>query len=138
MGNHGYTVPIDQEYMIIFGGITARDIRFTDSSGVSHDIYNNCEQFSDLTGEELPKDMATCGEELLNDVWIYNVLNGTWTFMKPGTNKDYYMWPWQPSARYGHTGSYVEIVDTSVVRNSVVIPVLRKYLYIYGGFAFNC
>ena len=113
MGNHGYTVPVDQEYMVIFGGITARDQTFNDSNGVEYDLFNNCEQYTALTGNELPGDMTTCGEELLNDVWIYNVLDGTWTFMKPGTNQDYYTWPHQPSARYGHTGSYVEQTDSS-------------------------
>jgi len=30
MGNYGYTVPVDEEFMLIFGGITARSIDFKD------------------------------------------------------------------------------------------------------------
>jgi len=51
--------------------------------------------------------MATCGEELLNDVWIYSVLDGTWTFMEPDFNAELYKWPRIPYARQGHTGVYV-------------------------------
>jgi hypothetical protein len=138
MGNHGHTIPIDKEYMLIFGGLTARDKTFEDADGNIYDIYNYCERYTEIIGLNLTTALATCGEELLNDIWIYSVLEGTWTFMEPGFNQDAYLWPRIPYARYGHTGSYVELNDTSVYFENFMVPVLRKYIYIYGGFSFDC
>jgi hypothetical protein len=36
MGMHGFTVPINVEYMLIFGGMTARDLTFN-ASGTDSD-----------------------------------------------------------------------------------------------------
>jgi hypothetical protein len=46
MGNIGYTIPIDQEYMLIFGGITAREISYTDKVGQEYDLYTTCEKYN--------------------------------------------------------------------------------------------
>ena len=135
---HGYTVPIDREFMLIFGGVTARDITFKDDDGNEYDIYNFCERYEELTGNPRNTTYSTCGEELLNDVWIYEVLEGTWTHLKPDVNRDFERYPVYPSARYGHTGTYVELNDTRNYFEGTNIPVLRKYLYVYGGFSFMC
>jgi hypothetical protein len=99
MGNFGTTIPLDQEYMLVFGGLTARDKFFYDSENTTYDIYNYCERYTELTSinndesiNNLTETLKTCGEELLSDVWIYNVLSGVWTFLKPDTNQDEYMW----------------------------------------------
>ena len=139
MGANGYTIPIETEFMLIFGGITARDITFTDPiDGTVYDIYNNCELYETITSNKINETFATCGEELLNDIWIYNVLSGEWFYMKPGINEDRYLYPMLPSARYGHTGQYVELPDLSSTYPGTNITATRKYLFIYGGFSFDC
>lgn len=122
MGNHGTTVPIDKEYMLIFGGMTAREKYFNDTENNTYDIYNYCERLTELTADNvdaanISMALKTCGEELLSDVWIYNVLSGDWTFLKPDMNKELYMWARIPYARYGHSGSYVELNETDVTYN---------------------
>lgn len=42
-----------------------------------------------------------------------------------------------PYARYGHTGVYVELNDTRNLQPDGKFT-KRKYLFIYGGFAFEC
>jgi len=44
-------------------------------------------------------------------MWIYNLNTGVWTFIKVGTNMDIALYPRIPEARYGHSGSYVELDD---------------------------
>lgn len=131
-------VPVDREFMLIFGGLTARDKTFQDSDNNTYDIYNYCERYTELTGMNKTEFLATCGEELLNDVWIYEVLAGSWTHLEPDTNKEHARYPMYPAARYGHTGTYVELNDTNNYFDGTDVPVLRKYLYIYGGFSFEC
>ena len=142
MGNHGTTIPTDQEYMLVFGGLTAREKYFNDTENNTYDIYNYCERYTELSATQadlsinnLTETLKTCGEELLSD--LYNVLTGIWTFLKPDMNQELYMWPQIPYARYGHSGSYVELNDTDFTYG-LKEPLLRKYLYIYGGFSFKC
>lgn len=96
---HGFTVPINTEYMLIFGGMTSRDITFnasgtdSDPNEKQYDIFNYCEQYTEITGKNLTEFLRTCGEELLNDIWIYDILNDIWTHLKPGTNYDEYLDP---------------------------------------------
>ena len=52
MGNYGYTVPIDEEYMLIFGGITARRIEYKDSVNQVYDLYTTCEDYFTTTGND--------------------------------------------------------------------------------------
>lgn len=76
---------------------------------------------------------------MLNDMWMYHVVTGKWTWLKPGTNFGRYPYPYIPSARYGHSGVYVGLKDTTTYRTFPEgEPVFRKYLYIYGGFSFEC
>jgi hypothetical protein len=78
MGNNGFTIPIDREFMLIMGGITARDLSFVGTDGNTYNLYNFCEDYTSLTGLNATGVFLTCGEELLNDIWIYDVLFGTW------------------------------------------------------------
>jgi len=73
MSGYGYTVKMDEEIMIIFGGITIKNKTWTDNI-TSLDLYNNCEKIQDNM-VTLPYDFMTCGEELLNDMWMYHVLS---------------------------------------------------------------
>ena len=53
---------------------------------------------------------------MLNDMWVYHVRAGTWTWIKPGTNFDRYPYPYVPAARYGHAGAYVALKDDNTYR----------------------
>jgi len=79
--------------MLIFGGITARSIYYKDNVGIgaNYDLYTNCEKYFDLTGKDptLNKTISTCGEEILNDIWMYGLTTGVWTYIKVGTNLDF-------------------------------------------------
>ena len=110
--------------MLVFGGMTAREKYFNDTENNTYDIFNFCERYTELTAADagdgennLTQSLKTCGEELLSDLWIYNVLTGVWTYMKPDKNLELYLWARIPYARYGHTGSYVELNETDVTYN---------------------
>ena len=81
--------------------------------------------------------LATCGEEILKDMWMFHIIEQKWTFVKPSYNAIRYLDVKVPKPRYGHTASYVQLYDPE----SLTIddePFLRKYMYIYGGFSFEC
>ena len=40
-----------------------------------------------------------------------------------------------PSPRYGHTAVYVELTEPDLYTN---ISTKRKYMYMYGGVAYDC
>jgi hypothetical protein len=126
MGNNGYTVPLDEEFMLIFGGITARQIQYKDSIGkATYDLYTTCEEYATLTGKDPTTNstLATCAEEILNDIWIYSLTTGVWTYIKVGTNEDYALYAKTPAARYGHSGSYVALNDPNNYQPGTFIPV---------------
>lgn len=135
-------MPVDEEFMLIFGGITAKHVDFKDQVGVgrTYDLYTSCEDYTALTGQDQAsnKTLATCAEEILNDIWIYGLTTGIWTYIKVSNNEDYSLYPKVPFARYGHSGSFVALNDPSNYMPGTNVPVQRKYLYIYGGFAFEC
>ena len=58
--------------------------------------------------------------------------------MKPDGNYDVYLYVKEPNARYAHAGAYVELYDKDTYMPDGKTNMLRKYLYIYGGFAFDC
>ena len=69
---------------------------------------------------------------------MYNIKNNDWTFVKPGANEDLYLYVKQPFARYLHAGVYVELDDLDTYMFDGETPLRRKYLYIYGGFSYEC
>jgi len=66
MSGYGYTVKMDEEIVIIFGGITIKNKTWSDNITLL-DVYNNCEKIMENT-VKFPYDYMTCGEELLNDM----------------------------------------------------------------------
>ena len=142
--------------MLVYGGLTQRYRDFEalnlvqqqqkkDNVAIEgdidiYDVYNNCEDYLDLNPdvEELPYHVRTCGEEMLNDIQIYNTRAKTWTWIKPSFNANIYLYVKQPSARYGHAGTYVELIDQDTYYRDGTTKLLRKFLYIYGGFSLDC
>ena len=131
---------LDTEIMLVFGGLVKRDRTFTNEAEGDevYDIYNYCEDYERIMGEELPYFLRTCGEELVRDIWIYNIKENYWTFMKPDANEDLYLYVKQPYARYGHAGAYVELDDKDTFFPDGKTYMRRKFLYIYGGFSYDC
>jgi len=76
---------------------------------------------------------------LLNDLWVYYIKRNKWLYIKPDYNRDETKDLLVPTARFGHSGSYVELEDSKTVLPSTNNQrLLRKYLYVYGGFSFAC
>ena len=72
MTEYGYNVDIDEEIMLIFGGLTQRKRSFQSEDG-EFEVYNYCEKYQSFIDEsELPYSLLTCGVEMLNDIWMYN------------------------------------------------------------------
>jgi hypothetical protein len=60
--------------MIIHGGQTFRNRTFTNVEGKVMDIYNLCEQMFEIDEDgNKPYYLRTCGEEILNDLWFYQI-----------------------------------------------------------------
>lgn len=141
LDNTGYAITMDDEIMLIFGGITWRNKTYTSTSKNTYYIFDDCESYASVTGEskEKPDSLKSCGEELLNDLWRYSKRTGQWIPIKITYNKDTQTKVQAPSPRYGHTGSYVELDDLdSLLDANSQLNLRRKYLYIYGGFSFDC
>ena len=110
MGQHGHAINVDQEIMLVFGGLVQRDRFFrNEETDEELDIFNYCEDYERITGEDFPYFLRTCGEELVRDIWIYNIKDNFWTFVKPDANLAVYLYVKQPTARHGHAGTYVEL-----------------------------
>jgi len=74
-----------------------------------------------------------CGYEILNEIWSYNIIKHKWTYIKPFVNSIKSKVIQKPVPRYGHSSVYLEKIDTSVSP-----AILRKYMFIYGGFSQYC
>lgn len=73
---HGQAVVVNEEIMLVFGGMIRRDRSFLDltqEDGDDLDIYNYCEDYERINNKPLPYLLRTCGEELMNDLWMYHV-----------------------------------------------------------------
>jgi len=120
---------ISEEIMLVFGGRTYRKIQ----QG-SDLLYETCEQIN-FNSAVLDPIMYSCGEQLLNDLWRYHIKRKTWSYIKPDYNRELYSNFIQPSARYGHASVYIEIPVVDKHTNQII---LRKYMYMYGGFSYEC
>ena len=76
-----------------------------------------------------------CGEVVLNDLWRYHINSNKWTYLKPDYNRVAYFYYKAPAARYGHASVYIEGIEQDGNTNQLV---LRKYMYTYGGFTYDC
>lgn len=45
MAEYGYNVDVDEEIMLVFGGLTQRKRTFTSSEGEDYEVYNYCEKY---------------------------------------------------------------------------------------------
>lgn len=129
----GEEVPIDREYMIIFGGLALRNVTVD-----GEQLYNNCNDIkkAEALSQGYSLDfVAGCGSELLNELWRYDILSDTWTYLKPSTNRLLYSSYQAPYPRHSHSAIYTELITQDILTK---ITMKRKYMYIYGGFAYQC
>jgi hypothetical protein len=71
MDNTGHVIIPDEEVMLVFGGLTYRNKNFLDNTTI---LFDECENYETLTGDtSLPDSFKNCGEELLNDIWMYHL-----------------------------------------------------------------
>jgi hypothetical protein len=123
--------------MLIYGGITARR-RFINGTIIK--MFDDCEYYDTkfgVTAERRPEIYKNCGEELLGDLWRYFIKRKVWTYIKIDYNQNVYASLKAPTARYGHAGVYIELSRSDEVLAKGELMV-RKYLYIYGGFSYLC
>ena len=138
---HGQAVVVNEEIMLVFGGMIRRDRSFVDltqEDGDDLDIYNYCEDYERINNKPLPYLLRTCGEELMADLWMYHVKTNMWTYVKPAANEDLYLYVKIPYSRYDHASTYAELDDLDTFMADGETFLRRKYLYIYGGFSFDC
>lgn len=135
----GRKVHIDEELLLVFGGMLQLDIVDNYQS-----IIADCTAYSRLNKDELePKEklnslflINNCGVQVLNDIWFYQVQNDVWYYVKPhvdavGKAKSQQI----PQARVYHSAVYLERPDFNLEVNKRII---RKYMYVYGGYSVYC
>ena len=74
----------------------------------------------------------------MNDIWFYQIEQNRWVFVKETYNAQLYLYVKKPSARASHCGAYVELEDNDTFLPDGKTRLTRKYLYIYGGFSYEC
>lgn len=125
--------------MLIFGGISSRT-RYLNSTKVL--LFDECEEYDliyDIDPERRPESFKTCSEEILDDLWRYHIRRQMWTYIKIDFNQDAYASLQSPPARYGHASCYIYLSSTDEMLEPLKgIEFERRYLYIYGGFSFEC
>jgi len=58
--------------------------------------------------------------------------------VKETFNAAIYLYVKKPSARHQHCGAYVQLDDPDTFLADGKTKLVRKYLYIYGGFSYDC
>ena len=127
----GYEIEPDEEIMLVFGGMTVRNK--TDADG--NLLFDTCETDGETMESRTPG-LRTCGQEFLNELWRYHIKRDVWTPIKPDYNRLEYSSFIQPVARYEHSAAYVEVTSQDSSTNNQIL--IRKFMYIYGGFSFEC
>lgn len=153
LDNTGYPAVADDEFLLIFGGLTWRNKSYVDDEyGHNVTLYDNCERYvAQVTAknQEIDDILKACGEQISNEIWKFSLRRREWYYVKVTYNEE--ISPTQiiyaPFGRYGHAGVYVELDDAEAVLNAKelkedptidAITVMRKYLYTYGGFSNEC
>lgn len=140
-GNTGYEVGVDEEYMLVFGGQTQNEV-IIDDKGTN--IADNCTiDLDDILSQSQTVKQSlnvmfltmSCGMELLNELYQYNIKKDEWKIIKPYIDETQQTTQQKPFARYGHSSVFIETVESDISRES---NVLRKYMYVYGGYSLYC
>ncbi len=146
LDNTGYPLVANDELILIFGGMSARNQTFYDNTtGRNLSIFDDCETYAAdalKSNFEIPDLLKNCGEELQNDIWVYSLKRREWQMVKLDYNPEIQTSIQVPTARMYHTGVYAELDDPATVINNntqtTQVLLTRKYLYIYGGFSRDC
>lgn len=124
----GYEVPFSSEMMLIFGGKTYQHIKDPADGRL---IYHKCERISKT---KLKKEWLSCGEQIVDDLWRYDIASGKWEYLKPDSaiDADTGLPVGYPMARYGHAVAVVENIDINDKNFK------RYFMYMYGGLSLQC
>lgn len=134
--NTGNNVTMDNEIMLIFGGLALNRIYKEDE----YDLLKNCKLPDSIkTGNTSEEEISAmyllnnCGYEMLNELWMYNINLDIWTYIKPYidpvfTNQQ------KPYPRYGHGAVYIEKTEITMFDQLLV----RKFMIIFGGYSLYC
>lgn len=129
----GELVPVNKEYILIFGGLALRNVTVDGTQ-----LYNLCNDDTKAKALEYgySLDFVTgCGTELMNELWRYDISSDSWSYLKPSTNRLLYQSYKVPYPRSSHSAIYVETTTQDILTK---ITMKRKYMYIYGGFGYQC
>jgi hypothetical protein len=77
----GFPIIADDEFLLIFGGMSWRNKTFNYTDGKNYSIFDQCEQYVDKMNDlelEIPDTLKSCGETLLNDLWKYSLRRKKW------------------------------------------------------------
>jgi hypothetical protein len=135
--NTGNKIEVDQEVMLVFGGVTQNQVVIYDQNIARNCSVDISDEFKNKRSEKELLDiislMNNCGLEILNELWNYNIGKDSWTYIKPYVDIRNNL-EQKPKPRLGHVSVYVELLDTTIPNK----PFLRKYMYMYGGFSIYC
>lgn len=131
--NTGYEVSVDEEEMLIFGGLTQNEVLIDNKNIADSCDFNPNYLIQSKNAMNTLFLMNNCGYEIMNELWIYNIQKNEWKYIKPFIDEKLNIQQ-KPTARYGHTAVYVEQID-STYKDDIIV---RKYMYIYGGFSLYC
>lgn len=77
-----------------------------------------------------------CGVQLLNEIWMYEIKNDVWYFVKPHIESlEKQKSQAIPQARMYHSALYIQREDFNLRQEK---RILRKFMYVYGGFSIYC
>ena len=128
---NGYPVPASHEILMVFGGTALRNVSVNGES-----LYNFCQKdtmtaAADTYGLDVSQ---SCGFELENEVWRYDITNNSWTYLQPTYPPTIANFSF-PFPRHSHAAVLVEVQRYDP---TVGVQVLQKFMYVYGGFALEC
>jgi hypothetical protein len=127
----GYTVPVSHEILLTFGGAGLRNVTVNDSL-----LFNDCSAETILEADsDFPLFVTqSCGLEFLNELWRYDINADTWSYLEP-TYPPYQANYSFPFPRHSHAAVLVQLVRWEP---STKAQLLQKFMYVYGGFAYEC
>ena len=128
---NGLPVPTNQEILLVFGGTALRNVSLNGTL-----LFNDCtEDNIKLARQNYPLEVTeSCGIEILNEIWRYDIKNDSWNYLQPTYNPSNSNYSF-PYPRHSHRAVLVEQLVYDTLVNTMT---LKKYMYVYGGFAMEC
>lgn len=127
----GEPVPVSHEILLVFGGTALRNVQVNGTL-----LFDDCSENNlKLARAQYRLEVSeSCGVELLNEIWRYDLQSNTWSYVEPTypPNTANYSFPFP---RHSHRSVLIEL---TVLDEYVNTYTYKKYMYVYGGFALEC